>query len=71
MLSSLNVGHGFGSIPNEFLQVGFPSGISSVTITGDAAITTAVASVPEPTSITLLLSALAVVSLTRRKRIHL
>lgn len=54
-----------GSGPNEFLQVSFASGISSVTITGDpaggsfvlddATITTT-SSVPEPNSLLLLLT---------------
>ncbi len=67
-----------GSSPNEFLQVGFPSGISSVTITGDpagtsfvlddATITTAAASVPEPSSIILFLSVLGGLALAARKR---
>jgi hypothetical protein len=73
---SINVGCDPGPIclgdpnssPNELLQVLFPSGISSVTITGDPAgtsfvlddamITTAT-TIPEPTSFLLLLSALA------------
>jgi hypothetical protein len=72
-----------GSGPNEFLAVNFPSGISSVTITGDpagtsfvlddATITTASVSVPEPSSIVLLLSVLGGVALAglRKRHIHL
>jgi hypothetical protein len=68
-----------GSSPNEFLQVSFPDGISSVTITGDpsgdsfvmddatyAIVTTAV---PEPGSVLLLSSVLgAAVIAAYRKR---
>jgi hypothetical protein len=72
-----------GSGPNEFLAVNFPSGTSSVTITGDlagtsfvlddATITTASVSVPEPSSIVLLLSLLGGVALAalRKQHIHL
>jgi hypothetical protein len=53
-----------GSSPNELLQLSFPAGISSVTITGDPAggsfvmddiaYTTQASGVPEPSTITLL-----------------
>ena len=71
------------SSPNEFLQVTFPSGISSVTITGDpagtsfvlddATIGTATSSVPEPSSLILLLSVLGGMAITaiRKQHIHL
>jgi len=58
-----------GSSPNECLQVAFPGGVSSVTITGDpagtsfvmddATYTTPAATVPEPVSLILLLTATA------------
>jgi hypothetical protein len=61
-----------GSSPNEFLQVAFPSGISSVTITGDPAGTSFVlddamysasaTTVPEPRS-TIVLGALIILML--------
>lgn len=71
-----------GSNPNEFLQVAFPSGISSVTISGDPAGTSfvlddatimAVSSVPEPASIILFLSSLwgAAIAARRKQHIHL
>jgi hypothetical protein len=72
-----------GSTPNEFLQVGFPSGISSVTISGDpagtsfvlddATIRTPAASVPEPSSIVLFLSILGGVATAaiRKKYTHI
>jgi hypothetical protein len=67
-----------GSSPNEFLQVLFASGISSVTITGaslggsfvmdDATLTTAdTTAVPEPGSIFLLLSGMAGMLAIRRR----
>jgi hypothetical protein len=69
-----------GISPNEFLHVVFPSGIASVTITGDpagksfvlddATITTPAASVPEPTSILFLSLGLAL-GILRRRHIHL
>jgi hypothetical protein len=67
--SNLALSGDLGSTPNEFLQVSFAGGISSVTITGDpgggsfalddATITTADATVPEPGTIFLLLSGAA------------
>lgn len=66
-----------GSNPNEFLQVGFASGISSVTITGDPAggsfvmddvtYTPTASSVPEPSSIVLFLAGIAGLLILRRK----
>lgn len=67
-----------GSSPNEFLQVNSPSGISSVTITGDptggsfalddATYTTGITTVtPEPGSLALLLSG-GLILLGRRGR---
>lgn len=67
--SNLALSGDLGSTPNEFLQVSFAGGISSVTITGDpgggsfalddATITTADATVPEPGTIFLLLTGTA------------
>ena len=67
-----------GSSPNEFLQVSLPSGISSVTITGDPGGSsfvmddmtyTTASSVPEPASGSLFLLTLGVVAVaTHRKR---
>lgn len=67
-----------GSSPNEFLQVNFASGISSVTITGDPLggsfvmddVTYATASVPEPSSAFLFLSG-AVTMFTLRRKLSL
>jgi hypothetical protein len=68
-----------GSSPNEFLQVDFPSGISSVTITGDPAGTsfvlddaTITTATPEPSSIILLSSlfASAAIAALRKRHIH-
>jgi hypothetical protein len=63
-----------GSSPNEFLQVAFADGISSVTITGDPAGGSFVmddisftSAVPEPSSIFLLLSGAALAFGVRRK----
>jgi hypothetical protein len=63
-----------GSTPNEFLQVAFGSGISSVTITGDPAGGSFVmddlafqsADVPEPSSFFLLLSGVAALAFRRK-----
>ena len=67
-----------GSSPNEFLEVRFDSGISSVTIMGDPAggsfvmddvtYTTSQATVPEPNSLILLLTCIGGL-LTLRKRL--
>jgi len=64
-----------GSSPNEFLQVSFAGGISSVTITGDPLagsfvmddITYTTASVPEPSSTYLFLSGVVTLLSLRRK----
>lgn len=66
-----------GSSPNEFISVAFSSGISAVTITADpggssftmdnATYTTAGATVPEPGSLLLVLSATAFLFASRRK----
>jgi hypothetical protein len=63
-----------GSSPNEFLSVSFASGISNVTITGDAAggsfvmdDATYTTSVPEPSSL-LVFSIMALVGIGRYKR---
>jgi len=63
-----------GSSPNEFIQLVFAGGISSVTITGDplggsfalddATITTAASSVPEPASALLLLAVIGGAAIT-------
>jgi hypothetical protein len=78
---SINVACGYGppclgdpsSSPNEFLQVGFTAGISSVTITGDLAGTsfvlddaTITTGVPEPGTAFLLLTGLAGITSLRR-----
>ena len=67
-----------GSSPNEFLQVSFASGISSVTMMGDplggsfvmddVTYTTSQATVPEPNSLILLLTCIGGL-LTLRKRL--
>jgi hypothetical protein len=67
-----------GSSPNEFLEVRFDSGISSVTIMGDplggsfvmddVTYTTSQATVPEPNSLILLLTCIGGL-LTLRKRL--
>jgi hypothetical protein len=67
-----------GSSPNEFLQVSFASGISSVTITGnpgggsfvtdDATCTTA-SEVPEPSTLVLLFPALALSAIRKHPRL--
>ncbi len=66
-----------GSSPNEFLQLAFAGGISSITITGDLAggsfvlddltYTPAAALVPEPNSIYLLVSGAASLLAFRRR----
>jgi len=63
-----------GSSPNELLSVSFASGISRITITGDLAggsfvmdDATVASSVPEPSSIVLVLSAMAGVLAIRKK----
>jgi len=65
-----------GSSPNEFLQVAFVGGISSVTITGDPAggsfvmdDLTYASSVPEPASLYLTLTGAAALLALRRKLI--
>jgi hypothetical protein len=75
--SNLALSGDLGSSPNGFLSISFASGISSVTITGDpgggsfalddATITTADATVPEPSSIFLLLSAGAGILAVRKR----
>jgi hypothetical protein len=67
-----------GSSPNEFLQVSFASGISSLTITGDpaggsfvlddATYGTGSSTVPEPGSLALLLSGSMIVAILKRRR---
>jgi hypothetical protein len=65
-----------GSSPNEFIQVSFTSGISSITITGDpaggsfamddATVASATTTVPEPTTtFELLITAFVLVSVRR------
>ncbi len=65
-----------GSSPNELLQVGSPTGISSVSITGasggdgsfvmdDVTLTTAPSTVPEPGSLSLTLTVTGVSSAAR------
>jgi hypothetical protein len=66
-----------GSSPNEFLQVSFASGISSVSITGDplggsfvmddVTYTTTEAPVPEPSSIILFLTMAAGLFAARKR----
>jgi hypothetical protein len=66
-----------GSSPNEFLSVSFASGISSVTITGDpaggsfvlddAAYSTESSTVPEPSSMALLLSGIISFAASKRR----
>src|ERR1017187_371454 len=75
--SNLALSGDLGSTPNEFLQVSFAGGISSVTITGDpgggsfalddATYTTPDTTVPEPDTIFLLLIGTAGLSALRRK----
>ena len=64
-----------GSSPNEFLQVSFVTGISSVTITGDPGGNSFVvddisytALAPEPSYLALILAGLATIVTIRRKK---
>src|ERR1035438_8921769 len=65
-----------GSSPNEFIELGFASGISSVTITGDpfgSSFTmddmTYASAVPEPNSILVLLGTFLTAFIIRNKRL--
>lgn len=64
-----------GSSPNEFLSLAFAGGISSVTITGDPSGSSFVmddatySTVPEPSSVILILANFAMIVVIRRQKI--